>query len=78
MNNEFKIITGGLIIIIITLVTGFLFSVLLSEQIKNNTIDRSEVVNSAFITSFANNHITTQDFKSGNFDEKKYIFGKFF
>ena len=78
MKNESKIIFGGLIIILIIISTGFLFSFLLSEEIKNISIKRSETINSAFITSFATNQLVANDFELGSSDERKNTFEKFF
>lgn len=78
MKNESKILTGGLILIVITLLSGLLFSFLLSEQITNIAIDRTEKAHSSFISSSANNQFIIQDFELGNFDEKRNIFDKFF
>ncbi len=78
MKNESKIIFGGMIIILIIIITGTVFSSLVTEEIKNISIKRSEVSSATSITSLASHHLLQTDFELGPLDEKRITFEQFF
>lgn len=78
MKNESKIIFGGMIIILIIIITGYLFSSLLSEEIRNIALKRSETLNSSLINSFATHNLVVQDFQTDSLVESKNKFNTFF
>lgn len=78
MNNKSKIIFGGIALIAITIIIGIIFSILLTDEIKNSSIKNAEKINSAFIMSIAKNQLSEEDFNMDESNDKKDIFDRFF
>ena len=78
MKTESKIIFGGILLIIITLIIGGIFSTLLSDEIKNSAIKNAEAVNSSFIMSIAKNQLNEGNFRMGNAETNNQVFDEFF
>ncbi len=78
MKNESKIVFGGMIIILIIIITGAVFSSLLTEEIKNMSVKRTEVTSSSFIISLTDHHLVPTDFKLDSLDEKRVTFEQLF
>ena len=66
------------VIMVILVVGGFLTSYLISETIKESTLDDFESNNAAFVLQQSNLHLDSDDFIPQNFDERKNTFTEFF
>ena len=73
-----KIIIGGLVLIFLTIISTGLYSILISEQIRQVALERAETTTGSYVTSLALNELSIKDFEPINFDEKKMVFSKFF
>jgi len=73
-----KIFIGGLIIILLTIASTSIYSTLISDQVKQITLERAELTSATQITSLAENELTMEDFEPQNFNEKKSKFESFF
>jgi signal transduction histidine kinase len=73
-----KIVIGGLIVIFLTIISTTLYSTMISEQIRQITLERAETSTASYVKSLAVNELAIEDFEPQNFDKKKSVFLSFF
>lgn len=78
MNIQNKIIVGGLFTIGILLVSGFVFSEIISEQIRTSELERSKKSSEHVVVSLSNQFLMPQDFEPNKFEDKQKTFTAFF